>query len=625
MERFLLDSFRRDIDSRIDRLIVNHNVNSGQRATDFITESANDDSAVFDVTGHGTQINALHAAAIYQEKCADLDLRPNPLAEKRFVEQFMNSICRSSLRFSGLGLGARCMQCVVGLLHENLGLVFVVLSLNRLGDGGGRILGEYFGTDSNMIYVDLRSNGIGIPGCVAMFEGLKTNSHITNVDISAVNGIERNRIGAQGCQMLSEVLRANQVLSCLNVGMCSITAHSCQCLSRSLLSNNSLSVLDLTANRFGSQGAMNLFQFDGSFGELTTLILARNGIGDEASGCICRQLQVNKTLRTLNLSGNHLSTTFLRKLYSVLHNSCRLRTLNLSKNRLGPECEDTLSLLLQEFSGLHHLNLSGNPLKDAAFVPIANGLTHNTTLLTLDLSEVGMMDEGACAIAAAIREHLSLQRLYLAANKITDAGGVILGKALCENKNIVIFSLRNNELKDDTADALLEALAVNTTIYGLEFSYNDFSYRSYVKLTQTIEEHKRTLSSNVAEIAARHIEWLRDEERRLFDYRREIKAEEVAVENITQQRDLKREELANLTKRKQAETDAVQAELNEVRGSYEEISEQRRARQQEMSDAKVQMELRQAAAAEHIPDVGGEKAERAVEGDVDRKQAQGDS
>jgi hypothetical protein len=43
--------------------------------------------------------------AIYQHQCTDLDLLLNLLAEKGFIEQFMNSICCNSLRFSGVGLG----------------------------------------------------------------------------------------------------------------------------------------------------------------------------------------------------------------------------------------------------------------------------------------------------------------------------------------------------------------------------------------------------------------------------------------------------------------------------------------------------------------------------------------
>jgi Ran GTPase-activating protein (RanGAP) involved in mRNA processing and transport len=598
MKRFLSDSFRREIDTRIDRLIVNHKVNLTQRSGEFFDLDAGGHESGVGLGADGPNITALHAAAIYQEKCVDLKLDATPNAEKRFVEQFLNSIHRHSLRFSGLGLGPHCVFCLVELLRANPTIRCLDLSLNRLADEGASIIGDFFKANGGLISIDLRSNGIGIPGCVAIFSGLRANSHVTTVDLSAVDGIDRNRVGTLGCQALAAVLGCNRVLSHLNVAMCGITADGCLALSNCLIRNTALLALDLTANRFGSVGTMNLFQKDGAFGQLTSLFIARNAIGDDASGAICRQLEISKALRALDVSGNHLGQVFVRRLLLAFQNGAKLRTLNLAKNRLGPECEEVLNQLLREFPTIQHLNLANNVFKDRALITMAEGFKQNTTLLTLDLSGVGMMDGAASAWAAAIGENQFLQRFYVVGNKITDVGGVLLGKALAQNKSLVIFSLRNNELKDDTADALLEAIAVNNTVSDIDVTYNDFSYRSYIKLTQTIEEHKRTLNSNIAEVAGRHIEWLKDEERRLFDYRAQIKQQQEAVESITGTRDLKRVELQNLKQRTQEETNEIQANLDEIRAKYDEISEERRVQQQAYNDAKLQLELKQSAASQ---------------------------
>ena len=154
VKRFLSDTFRRDIDTRINRLVVNHKVNEAHNDS-FLDMRSRD---MLQGESQGTNIKAVHAAALYQEKCADLDLLPNPSAEKRFIEQFIGAINRKSLRFSGLGLGKRCMRCIVELFFMNPQLIYVDLSLNRLGDGGASIMGRYLLTDTPMIYVDLRSN-----------------------------------------------------------------------------------------------------------------------------------------------------------------------------------------------------------------------------------------------------------------------------------------------------------------------------------------------------------------------------------------------------------------------------------------------------------------------------------
>jgi Ran GTPase-activating protein (RanGAP) involved in mRNA processing and transport len=378
--------------------------------------------------------------------------------------------------------------------------------------------------------------------------------------------------------------------------MCGITADGCKSLSEALARNQSLMSLDFSSNRFGSRGAINLFAADRSFGRLSSLILSRNAIGDAATQQICRQLEFASNLRFLDLGDNELGITFLKRLHGALQVGTGLETLNLRKNRFGPESAELLHFLIRDFPSLHHLNLSGNVLKDPALSHIADALNHTEALLTLDLSECGMGDSSASIFAGIIGEKCSLQRFYVATNHITDVGGVLLGKALATNKNVVVLSLRNNELRDETAAAILESLAVNTTVADLDISYNDFSYRAYVKLSQTIEEHKRTLNSNVAEIAGRHIEWLKEEERRLFDFRDQIREQEGAVAAITSERNLKQQGLANLKQAKQEETDRIQGELDEIRAKYDEISEERRSQQQDFNEVKMAAELKQGAA-----------------------------
>jgi Ran GTPase-activating protein (RanGAP) involved in mRNA processing and transport len=594
MKRFLSDSFRRDIDASINRLLVNHKVTEGRGYINL--ETINDDKAL-KFASKGTTISAVHAAAVYQQKCIDLNLGQNAEAEKRFVEQFLGSVERKSLRFSGLGLGPRCMNCLIELFEANPQLALIDLSVNRLGDTGARIIGDFLARDPPIIYLDLRSNNIGISGAVELFDGLKNNCHLTRLDLSSVEGIDRNRIGTLGCKHLSAVIYSNNVLSHLNISMCGVTADGCLYLGEYLPSNETLTNLDLSMNRFGSPGAINLFKWGKSMANLVSLSLAKNGIGNDASAVFCKQLSEAPCLRFLDLSDNIFGDAFIKRLYLALSNGIsRLAVLNLSKNRFGIDSSEALQQLIRDVPSLLNLNLSSNVLKNDVVIRLVEGLKINTFLQTLDLSDVGMEDDGALAIASALQIHPSLQRLYLGNNKITDIGGVSIGNALKSNSSLAVLSLKNNELKDDTAEAFLDALLTNTTIYDIDVSYNDFSYRIYVKLTQTVEEHRRTLSSNVEDVALRHVEWLKGEEKKLFEYRASVKQQEAAISDITATRDAKMEELDNLKTLVSEKLAEIQAELDDVRAKYESISDERRNQQADATAAKSALDMKQAIA-----------------------------
>ena len=591
VKRFLSDSFRRQIDHKINRLVVNHKINQNREGAKTQLHDSKPLAPLVPVPTitNASEISVEHASIIYHRKCEDLGLLPNATAERRFVEQFMNSINKKSLRFSGLGLGPKSIACAVELFYSNPQIVYIDLSLNKLGDEGGTVIGNYLLVNTPLVYVDLRSNGIGIQGCISLFKGLKSNFHVTNLDLSAVDGIDRNRVGTEGCKYLGAVLQFNEILSNLNISMCGITADGCRFLGPGLSENKALVTLDLTANRFGSVGAINLFSMDDSFGVLTTLILSRNGIGDDAAKPICRQLARSKTINNLDLSFNSLGKKFLKHLYESLQFR-QVKYLNLSKNKFGPECADYFHIIIRDYPEIKYLNLSYNQFRDDALIQIIDALKINESMISLDLSDTAMCDEAASKLAVVLKTHPSLQKLYIATNRITDDGGVMIAKALATNNALVVLSMKNNELRDDTAFALLESLSHNTTISDLDISYNDFSYRSYVKLQQTIEDHKHVLNSNIAEVATKHIEWLKSEEQKLFKYREDIAEQTEIVENETGKRDFKKIELRNLISRKTEETNKIQAELDAVKANYDQISDERRGKQQEYNDLKMSYE-----------------------------------
>ena len=590
VKRFLSDSFRRNIDNRINVIVTNHNMR--QKSFDVVkTPRKTRPRKTFLVN----QLTPEDGAMIYKYKCDDLDLIPNDLAKMRFVEQFTNSIHKKSLHFSGLGLGPSSTERLIALISDKPQYCLLDLSHNRLQDDGAYFVAAYIQYDPPLIYLDLRSNSIGIKGSTDIFTGLQTNNHITCLDMSAVDGIDRNRIGSPGCKAMADMLYLNQVISHLNVSMCGITSDGCKYLGKALAQNTSLMYLDMSSNRFGSKGAIALFTPNKSFGSIETLNLSRNMIGDEAADIIAKRMKQSKTLRCLDLSFNIFTSNFLKYINDAYEGGSRVAILSLASNKIIGNW-DYLTHVLTNYQYLRVLNLCGNKIGDKGIKKIAEALERNKGLVSLDLSQTECGDIGATSISELLFVQTDLNKLYLDKNNISDEGGMKIFQALEGNRSLGLISLNNNSMKDGTANAIIRTLKNNTTIGDIDVSMNDFSYRSYVKVNQLIEEHKKTLNSNITDVAERHVDWLKSEERRLFQFREDIKEQEAIVDSTSQKKALHLEELAMLKKSCNEQIKKMDDELNQARDAHEQASIERMNVQNETNTIKLQYEQREAQA-----------------------------
>jgi hypothetical protein len=158
---------------------------------------------------------------MYSQKCIDLRLVSSAPARKGFTEQFFDSICRKSVHFSGLGPG--CALLLVDLLCRLPRFVFIDLSYNRRGDNGLIVFSEFLSSDPPIVCLDLRSNKAGVDDSHSLFRALASNTHFTDLGLSAVGGTERHKTGTDGCSALSAELVANERPLRLNVAFCGIT------------------------------------------------------------------------------------------------------------------------------------------------------------------------------------------------------------------------------------------------------------------------------------------------------------------------------------------------------------------------------------------------------------------
>jgi Ran GTPase-activating protein (RanGAP) involved in mRNA processing and transport len=560
------------------------------------------------------------ASMLYRAKCQDLGTKPNDTGERRFVEQFLGDIAPKSLRFQGIGFGVNCFLLLVPILRENPQFLYLDFSMNQVGNKGADVIGFFLEQNPPAIYLNLASNAIDEMGCVYLFRSLCLNHHLTVLDMGTVDGVNRNRMNTQGCEALGSMLLCNQTLASLNLSMCGVTAAGCGAIGRALVRNTALASFDLSQNRFGTVGALALFEYERSMGCIQTLILARNAIGDEAGPRICKRMEQSRHLEAVDLSVNGFAKEFCKALLEATQSGLTVKRLGLAKNQFTAACAAYISVFLKQHPLLVFLDLSGNPMKDKGLLKLVEALKGHPGLQTIDLSRTEMTDVSGTGIAEVIRVNTALQRLYLEQNTLTDVSGVAIANALEVNRTLAVLSLADNELRDASAEALLKALAANTTLSHLDIGCNDFGCHSYVTLTKTIEQKQRLLAANVAELAQRHIKWLKEEEVRLFELRTEIRqrTSEVAAakELSTDTRALLRQIIAE----KKQETEEARARIDELDEQFAETENLRREKMVEFKALVAELEHRQGIAMGEFNNCFGRK--QAAFGAVTKKRIQ---
>jgi Ran GTPase-activating protein (RanGAP) involved in mRNA processing and transport len=307
-------------------------------------------------------------------------------------------------------------------------------------------------------------------------------------------------------------------------------------------------------------------------------------------------MEQSRTLQALDLSENGFAKGFCKALLETLQSGLTIRRLCLAKNQFTPACGHYLRLFIQRHPLLVSLDLSGNPLKDKGLLRLAEAMKENTTVQTLDLSSTEMTDVAGGSFAEVIRANATLQRLYLEQNTLTDGSGIGIAMALEANATLAVLSLADNELRDGTAGALLKALQVNTTLSHLDVGCNDFGCHSYVHLTKMIEQKQRLLAANVEELAQRHINWLKEEEVRLFQLRAEIRRRTAEVASARQVSADSTELLLQLITENKAQAEAARARIEELDALLAAAEGLRRQKMAEFKARQAELEHRQAAA-----------------------------
>jgi hypothetical protein len=162
--------------------------------------------------------------------------------------------------------------------------------------------------------------------------------------------------------------------------------------------------------------------------------------------CLFTVLQINATLTSLDLGGNH---------------------------KIGVAGVTALASGLQTNTTLTSLNLEFNGIGTAGATALATALQTNTTLTSLDLGGNDIGDAGATALATALQTNTTLTELILYGNNICDAAEAALLST--RPRNTVHFDPNHFDDARDCCSKLLQAGPL-WDLYEQELSFRDVGW-----------------------------------------------------------------------------------------------------------------------------------------------------
>ena len=251
-----------------------------------------------------------------------------------------------------------------------------------------------------------QNGNIDSQNAVGIFRSLEHNTSLEKLDLLGNRQLAEGDSEAVGCA-IERMLNVNRTLKVLNLSSCELDTAIATNIFRSLEHNTSLEELDLSENWQLAEG------------------------DSEAVGCAIEwMLNVNRTLKVLNLSSCELDTALATNVFRSLEHNTSLEELDLSENWRLPEGDSeavgcAIERMLNVNRTLKVLNLSSCELDTAVTTSIFRSLEHNTSLEVLHLSENSQLAEGdseavGCAIERMLKVNRALKVLNLQGCRITD-------------------------------------------------------------------------------------------------------------------------------------------------------------------------------------------------------------
>jgi len=300
-----------------------------------------------------------------------------------------------------------------------------------------------------------------------------------------------NEEGLELANLIGDNAKDHQIKHLLVTFCSDLKPASSKLMMDALYDNRTLRTFNVSGNHLGGEGAIALANVLRVNTSLTALSIRRNQLGPKDFITMADALQNNNTLNSLDLGDNNPGLDGVRALIAVMLRNNTIQTLGLGACQLDSVGIGEIARFIKDNKSICKLSLAFNQLKKEDEASIAIALQHNETLTDLDLTGTRLGGEG---IASAIRHpKTALLKLNLSINRIGLKGGKSIAQALQFNNTLMSFNYSRNDLSDfEVAAILIEAIKINKTLTSLKLSYTALLSSSLPEDKKKISEVSRT-------------------------------------------------------------------------------------------------------------------------------------
>ena len=210
-----------------------------------------------------------------------------------------------------------------------------------------------------------------------------------------------------------------------------------------------------TEKCLGDQGAIEIASAVSQHQDWFSIQLDSNQIGHAGAEQLANAIE-KKHIECFCLKDNPIGDIGANHIADTLKNPLsQLDSLHLNICNIGDAGAIALARSLEINKTLKTLDLRDNDIGDHGTIALAEALRENQSLENIFLDGNHISDHGAIALATALRENRGLKKVFLDRNRISQHGVIALDDATKGNEVLKSISLYGNLIPERSAEHLL--------------------------------------------------------------------------------------------------------------------------------------------------------------------------